>query len=319
MYGEGSGPNKRPRGEPEAPPVSPLTPPQAPNPPASQPQPQFPFPVTEPTRDKKKGQKRTGKRAEPLPLVGMMNDTQGSFKKPVSIRQVLKDNKVDMSFMDFMAWSPSACKELKRLCTRVTNKNTKPQPPVQPGPQPVPFTSSGFGFVPVAPQAGQVPQYPINIPAMQPTNIQPAQPTQSAQAPQQTFSYTEWVQQGQQAPTPPATQTQGGATSVEVRSLGTTVDVHTRSLGKMAGMEKAFRIPCTVRVNGKDIQLERDYTQADQGPEMNIISSSMAHSLGLQLHDLSAIGFYGLSMKRADHKETTLHHWIWLEIGVEGI
>ncbi len=56
------------------------------------------------------------------PLVGIMNDKIGAYDKPVSIRQVLKDNKVDMSWMDWLAWSPAACKELKHLCTRVTKK-----------------------------------------------------------------------------------------------------------------------------------------------------------------------------------------------------
>lgn len=73
-------------------------------------------------RPKRKGKKRVGKRVEPQPLVGMFNDTLGRYDSPVSIRQVLQNNKVDMTWMDLVAWSPAVCKELKRLCTRVAKK-----------------------------------------------------------------------------------------------------------------------------------------------------------------------------------------------------
>ena len=61
-----------------------------------------------------------------------MNES-GAFDKPLSIRQVLKDNKVDMSFLDLMVWSPSVCREMKRLCTRVAEmKDKKGKQPVVP-------------------------------------------------------------------------------------------------------------------------------------------------------------------------------------------
>ena len=52
---------------------------------------------------------------------------------------------------------------------------------------------------------------------------------------------------------------------------------------------------------------------------MNVISTAMAKQLGLPFHSLSDVGFAGLTMKTADHRETLLHHWVYLEIGVEGI
>lgn len=72
----------------------------------------------------KKGQKKVGKKAEPQPLVTMMDESTGAYDKPVSIRQMLKQNKVDISWMDWLAWSPDACKEIKRLCTQVAKKRT---------------------------------------------------------------------------------------------------------------------------------------------------------------------------------------------------
>ena len=52
---------------------------------------------------------------------------------------------------------------------------------------------------------------------------------------------------------------------------------------------------------------------------MNVISTGMIKQLGLQAHSLAEIGFAGLSMRTADHRETILHHWVWLDIGVGGV
>ncbi|KAL9001958.1 MAG: hypothetical protein Q9188_005090 [Gyalolechia gomerana] len=73
--------------------------PEQPQQPTQDGQGQFQFTAGEPP--KKKGQKRVGKKADPMPLVGQM-DNFGTFNKPVSIRQVLMDNKINMSFMDLM-------------------------------------------------------------------------------------------------------------------------------------------------------------------------------------------------------------------------
>ncbi|KAL8933632.1 MAG: hypothetical protein Q9216_006280 [Gyalolechia sp. 2 TL-2023] len=110
FIGEGSGPRKRAHIEdpdPEATPQQ-VAPPQAE--PANQPQQnvppvqqqpmqaQQPFifqaavqpppaePVVPAGRPKKKGQKRTGKKSEPIPLVGIIDDTTETFDKPISIR-----------------------------------------------------------------------------------------------------------------------------------------------------------------------------------------------------------------------------------------
>ena len=74
----------------------------------------------------KKGQKKDGKKADPQSLLGMMNESTGAYNKLVSIRQMLKQNKVDISWMKWFAWSPDACKEILQLCTRVAKKNLKP-------------------------------------------------------------------------------------------------------------------------------------------------------------------------------------------------
>ena len=105
-------------------------------------------------KQKRKGQKKVGKKAELQPIVGMFNDALGRFEPVVSVKDVLRVNKIDMTWMDMLAWSPAMCKELKRLCTRVTNKKTKKSgnttaPPAQPIPFPQNFQPQ-FSF----PQAG---------------------------------------------------------------------------------------------------------------------------------------------------------------------
>lgn len=54
-------------------------------------------------RPKRKGQKRVGKKTEATPLARMIDEISCAFNKPVSAREVLKRNRVDMSFMDWMA------------------------------------------------------------------------------------------------------------------------------------------------------------------------------------------------------------------------
>lgn len=76
-------------------------------------------------RPKKKGQKCTGKAATIAPLVGLIDEDTGFVDKPTSVRQLLKSQKIDMTWMDFCVWSPTVCWELKRLLTRMFNRKKK--------------------------------------------------------------------------------------------------------------------------------------------------------------------------------------------------
>ena len=244
LIGKGSGPNKRVHIEEEDPVATPAA---AFRPTAST--------VREPPVDaplleedewpKKKGRRLVGKVATFAPLVGLINDETGGMDKPTSVRQLLKSQKIDMTWMDFCVWSPTVCRELKRLLTRVSARK-----------------GNGKG-------------------------------TSAAE-----FSQS---------------QTQTGV----VGSIA--VDGNTRFLSTVMGTDKAFRIPCTIRANGQEQELDRSQVQADQGSDMNVISTAMAKRLGLPFHSLSDVGFAGLAMKTADHRETLLHHWVHLELGVEGI
>ena len=244
----------------------------------------------------------------------MLDDTIGAYDKPLSIRHVLKNNKVNMIWMDYLAWSPAACKELKRLCTRVSKKRVpkaklgqyqqyqqdQPTQSIQP---------TSMGFNPVLP-SGQPGSYQMPV-ALSP--LQNVLPTF------QSVPNIQLVQQPKQQPGSQGPQSGAMASAVIFMNVGTGADAHTRFLQTLVGVEKAFRIPAVVRSQGQELALKRRHTQADQGSELNVISSAMVRQLGLKMKSLSKIGFHGMSMTTADHKEHMLLHWVLLDVGVQGI
>ena len=234
-------------------------------------------------RPKRKGQRRVGKRVELQPLVGMYNDSLEGYESAISIRQVMQNNKIDMTWMDVLAWSPAMCKELKRLCTRVTKKRVKKPIATQPQ-QPIPL-----------------PPYPL---------FQPQFATAPVSMPQAV---------------PQATRPVGSVpmeSQVSVSSQSTVAaqpDAHTRRLSTMAGIEKAYHIPGEAKIDGVLKPIEKKNVNADQGSEMNVISPPMVKQLGLTLKPLSEVGFVGLCMETADHRETLLHNWVMFDFCVAGI
>ncbi|KAF6238773.1 hypothetical protein HO173_003280 [Letharia columbiana] len=275
--GERSGPNKRAHVE-EPLPQAPQQQPQAPQPP------QQPFQFQAEERTNRKGQKR--------------------YDTPISIRHVLQNNKLDISWMDFIAWSPAVCKELKRLCTRVPKKRlpkASQQPQAQAGSLPQ------FNFR--MPQFTQpMPAFPQPMPAymMPPQAWQPTM-TGAVQNPQTNVNQGPATQQSTQQPSP---QTLPGSQSItSFRVAAAQAERHTRQLSAMIAVEKAFRIPSTIfKPEGTTMLLEKKYTQGDQGSDMNVVSMGLVRFLGLQLRLLEEVGFKGLSMRTADHRETVLEY-----------
>lgn len=285
---EGSGPNKRTHVEevPDSPIIA-----SVPNPEVSS------------SRNKKKVSKKVGKKIDSQPLVGMFDESIGTYDKPVSVCQMLKNHQVDLSWMELLALSPEVCREMKRLSTRVSKKRTpkaKPgqaqnvshpsvhfPPSGQPGmpyfPGMMPSISTGL------PASFQVPPYiyPTHQPGPQGSTM-PFQPTQSTT---QTF-------QPSQATTNPA----------EVLSAST--DSHTKFLHSLHSVEKAFQIGCTVKASdGREISLGKAITQVDQGSEMNVISATLLDQLRIPKFLLADIGFQGLNMETADHRQSPLKYW----------
>ena len=328
-YGESSGPNKRPYIEESGPgPSSGAIPAPAPQIPASGPY-QFqagPDPAALDTRTKKKGQKKQGKKAEPQPLIGMFDDKAGRYDPPVSIRDVLLRGRIDMSYLEFFSWSPQACREGKRLLTRFTKKRLpKPKQSVQA--PPVPTVTNPFTFQPGFGQ-NQYQQIPLPIPS----NNMPTQPQFVNQTPMVATQPNLMPAPPQQ---PSVTQAAGPGpvqnlydpASAPFGDIGTVSssqivapDMHTRFLGTLAGMEKAFRLPCSVtRRDGVEEHLDKSIVQADQGSDMNVMSMGLARKLMLDLRPLAEVGFKGLSMRVADSRESPLHHYVWLRVTVSSI
>ena len=326
MYGEGSGPSKRPHMEDPRPRTM-----DVPDNTSGVPGPSFPSG----TRTKKKGQKMVGKKSEPQPLVGMFDDSIGTYEKPISVRQMLRESKVDMSWMDWMAWSPEACKEMKRLCTKVTKRRI-PKAKAGQGPG----TNKSTPFNPTFPPRSALPSLPSMFPLQatqpmfhptgqsqnynQPVQYAPAnqvhpqtyhtvqQPVQATAVPQQAPPAPPIPVQPQYIPVVQPTsqqfQTQDIGNSGEVLSVE--ADGQTQFLKTLRGVEKAFRIECTITSGtGTSMNLGKAITQADQGSEMNVISDSIRAQIGAPKKALSDIGFHGLTMRTADHRDTRLDYW----------
>lgn len=97
-------------------------------------------------------------------------------------------------------------------------------------------------------------------------------------------------------------------------------DKHTKFLSTIGGLDRAFKIPSTIyKLDNSTVDLDKKYTQADQGFDLNMISAGLAWILCLILHLLEEVGFKGLTMRTADHHETLLRYWVWLKIAVQGI
>lgn len=270
-------------------------------------------------RPKRKGQRRVGKKTEATPLVGMIDEISGAFDKPVSVRKVLKRNRVDISLMNWMAWSPSACKELKRLCNRVSRKrqakakaptvNNKalPVPPfVYPNHTSPMFPTPSGPFRPQFPGFGAT----SHTPTWAPPSAEQSNVFQPLSYYQQGHEAASKKHKNEKTTIPPE------VTAAAVSEFSAP-DKHTRIVSSLPKTEKAFRIPCSIRLSDKIIGLERHQTQANQGSDLNVISMGLAQKLNLELLSLDHVGFRGLTMRTADHKDTPLELWVWLEVGVQ--
>lgn len=99
---------------------------------------------------------------------------------------------------------------------------------------------------------------------------------------------------------------------------------HSRILASAGIHKKAFRLSAVVIThdkNGSEKQtaLSREHVQADQGSDMNVISTKLSDHLSLEFIPLSKAGFSGMSMRTADNKETTLQHIVKFTLNVQEI
>ena len=70
----------------------------------------------------KKEKKRAERKTKMTSLIDMFNDILDTYDKIISIRDVLKKAKMNLTWMNFLTWFSIICKELKRVCIRVAKK-----------------------------------------------------------------------------------------------------------------------------------------------------------------------------------------------------
>jgi hypothetical protein len=84
---------------------------------------------------------------------------------------------------------------------------------------------------------------------------------------------------------------------------------HTQFLSTMIDLNKAFRISCSVIKSSDEIvELNKQYTQANQSFDMNVIFMNLVIRLELHLRDLVEIDFRELFMKTTNNNDTILQH-----------
>jgi hypothetical protein len=97
--------------------------------------------------------------------------------------------------------------------------------------------------------------------------------------------------------------------SVDVRNKNDDDEKHTQFLSTMIDLNKAFRISCFVIMSSDEtVDLNKQYTQANQEFDMNVIFMSLALRLKLHLCDLAEIDFRELFMKTTNNNDTILQH-----------
>jgi hypothetical protein len=86
-------------------------------------------------------------------------------------------------------------------------------------------------------------------------------------------------------------------------------DKHTQFLSTMIEMNKIFRISCFVIKSSEEIiVLNKQYTQADQRFDMNVVFMNLIRRLESQLRDLAEIEFRELFMRTANNHDIILYH-----------
>ena len=315
FIGETSGPNKRAHVE------SPPT-----NPTYNQPMPFVPMQTqlppsgvmqqpNESTRDKKKGTTRVGKVTTPNSLVGCMDDKTGVIEEPVSLREILRKTHFNISLIDYFAWSPMACTELRRLLT----KAVKGKKGAVKGKRKGKATGQTPAMIPM-------PEFPLH-PMWAQTQSAPASasPQAPVPAPIQTFAGQPPQAYMQQAPVPQtSTNPLKNPTIVPSSHIAAVpADGHTKFLRTLLESERAYRIPASIRIFKEnkllEYSLDKAVVQADQGSEMNLVSMEFVRRYNIPLHPLADMGFAGLSMRCADHRETPMKYFIDLQVGVQNI
>ena len=75
-------------------------------------------------KDSEKENKKINKKIESQPLIEMFDEFKKSYNKFISIRQILKKNKIDLFWINFIVWFSETCRKFKKLCIKIAKKKT---------------------------------------------------------------------------------------------------------------------------------------------------------------------------------------------------
>ena len=76
-------------------------------------------------QSKRKKQRRVIKKTEMQFIIDLMNDFIETYDKFVFIRNVLKQNKIDINFMNWIVWFFAVCRKIKRFCIKIFKQRIK--------------------------------------------------------------------------------------------------------------------------------------------------------------------------------------------------
>ena len=236
----------------------------------------------------------------------MLNDASNKYDTIILIRQVLQNNKINLFWMNFIAWFLTVCRKLKRLCTRVTKKRESKKIIDQSTQQ---FNSTISQYL-----SQFMSTYQMSVSQIF---------QQISQSIQQIYVFMSLNQSDQNQLSQMFSQfvnQQSFDTMFNVTAFQQNVERHIRFLNVMIEFDKTFKISCTIiKSNDTIVQLNNRCTQTNQNSDMNVISIDLIRHLNLQLHSLEEIDFKSLSTRTVDHKEIILHHYVWLRVIIEKI
>ena len=257
------------------------------------------------SKKNKKNQER--KKFESQSIIDILDDASSKYDSTISIRQIFQNNKIDLIWMNLIAWFLTVCRKFKRFCTRVIKKREFKK---------IADQQSAQQFNPM------ISQYiSQSISAYQMFASQIFQ--QTSQSIQQTYVSISSIQFDQSQSSQMFSQSvsqQSFDTIFNVTTSQQDVERHTRFLNAMIKLDKIFKISCTIiKSNDTIVLLSNRCTQTNQNFDMNVIFVDMIRHLNLQLHSLEKIDFKSLFMRTVDHKKIILHHYVWLRVNIEKI
>jgi hypothetical protein len=246
----------------------------------------------------------------------MFNETLKKYDISISIRQVLKTNKMNINWMNLIAWSSEICREIKRMWIRVVKKRASK-------------TQSQDVIMRYSQQQSDFVSQQANFLSQNFFQFMSAQYMQSMISQQQFQNFQQSIvsdfiesQILQNSDITSSAFTNANSSVEEILSISTDSknDKHIQFLNTIIEMNKVFRISCfVIKSSDEIIALNKQYTQTNQKSDMNVISMNWARRLDLQLRDLAEMKFRELFMKTADNHDTILYHWVWVRVFVAEI